>query len=116
MALLSHYYQPDLQDGIDELSVANWLDVLGDLPQQAVDDAIGEWLREETKRPTPADIRIRAKRRLSRPVVAGGDDAPFGPFAPVEMTPEELAMRKRVSDELTNVYKFLRKIPKVSEG
>jgi len=108
LALLSHYFQPDLLDPIDELSMANWIDVLRDLPEQAIDDAIGEWLREKTTRPTPAHIRMSAKRRLVVPSVMPGP----APFAALDVPADELERREKVCAEMTNVYKFLRPMPR----
>ena len=105
--MLSHFYQPDMPPEIEQMGIANWIDVLGDLPKQAVDDAITEWLRGETKRPTPADIRLRAKRRIAQPELSKPDDSPF---RPLDVSPEELARRRDVGETMANVYKFLRKI------
>lgn len=79
MALLSHYYQPQVDEGIDELAMTDWIMALGDIPQQAVADACQDWLRNETRRPTPADIRRKAEARIERPAPPSEEAEPFAP-------------------------------------
>lgn len=65
-ALLSHYYQPEVSDEADMLMLADWLDALSDLPQEAVERAIRERiLSAERARPLPGEIRARAKAFLA---------------------------------------------------
>lgn len=98
MALLSHYYQPDTPAGIDELAMAQWIAALGDLPRQAIEYATMEWIRNERKRPTPADIRGRAQARIEPRTPPPPDDDEW-PFAPRTAIPPEEMERRRVTAE-----------------
>lgn len=65
-ACLSLYYQPAVSEAVDVLALTSWLDVLGGIPQAAIEQAFGDWERNETHRPTPAHIRARALARLAK--------------------------------------------------
>lgn len=113
MALLSHYYQPEVPAGVDELAMADWISVLGDLPQEAVTGAIQEWLRDETRRPTPAGIRKLALARIERPrpVVFTTPFAP-APRGDMVVPDEELARRREVAERARAEFPMLKRIPK----
>lgn len=106
LSLLSHYYQPTIPEGIDELAAADWIAALADLPQRAIDDAAMEWIRNEERRPSPAAIRKRAMARLCRPQKqAGGGEYPF---APNVISEDELRRRREMQGRLSEAYPFLR--------
>ncbi len=68
LAMQSHFYLPDLSPEIEALAMADWIAVLGDVPQAAIEQAIGERLRSpERARPTPGEIRERALARVEMP-------------------------------------------------
>lgn len=77
----SHFYLPDLSPEIEALAMADWIAVLGDVPQAATDQAVAERLRSSDRtRPTPGEIRERALARVEtlEPEWNAGDK-PFGP-------------------------------------
>lgn len=110
LSLLSHYYQPLVEEGIDELAMTDWIGALGDIPQAAIDGAAAEWVRDEEKRPTPAGIRKRALARLEPrkpPPIPDDDEWPFGP----EVVPsEELERRREMQEKLRREYPMLKRI------
>lgn len=64
-ALLSHFYQPSVSDEEYRMIMADWRDVLGDIPAQAIEDAIRIRLRSADRtRPTPGEIRQLAMGRI----------------------------------------------------
>lgn len=61
--LLSHYFVPDRAVPLAAAAFGDWIDILGDLPRDAVQEACLKWLRTEPrKRPGPGDIRELALR------------------------------------------------------
>ena len=61
--LLTHYYIVDMPKELAGAALRDWVDVLGDLPQHAIQEACLKWLRMESrKRPGPGDIRELAMR------------------------------------------------------
>ena len=58
--MLSLYPPPFVSDEIDLMAAGIWLDVLGSIPQAAIEAACREWERSEERRPSPAAIRKRA--------------------------------------------------------
>lgn len=110
-AMLSLYFQPVLSDETDLMAATIWLDVLGDIPQAAIEQACREWERDQEKRPTPAGIRKRALARIIKPETDQADRG--GPFEPT-VTPEtELDRRRKQQAELQKQFPMLRKIPRV---
>jgi len=65
MTLLSHYYQPDTDPAVVRAMAADWWDVLGAFPRDAIERACREWLREGTRRPAPGEIRALVVRELA---------------------------------------------------
>lgn len=65
MTLLSHGYIPDIDGPLDDAVTADWMHVLSDQPQWAIQKACLDWLAEpgpegrRKPRPQPADIRQR---------------------------------------------------------
>ena len=59
--LLSHYWTANEDAALREAQLSDWLDDLGEFPAAVVKEAIAEWRRGQTKRPTPADIRSICK-------------------------------------------------------
>ena len=106
-AMLSHYYRPEISEEADLLAAASWIDVLGDLPQDATDQACSEWERNEEKRPTPAGIRKRALARVvkSEPPVA--DNATF---PPVVVDADELERRREMQAKLRREFPMLKQM------
>ncbi len=92
LAMQSHFYQPDLSPEIEALAMADWIAVLGDVPQAAIEQAIGERIRaRERARPTPGEIRERALARVTKPTLAVADNVTF---PPVVVDAEELERRR----------------------
>jgi len=109
ISLLSHYYQPELAIGLDELVMADWISALGDIPQQAIADAASEWIRDQDRRPTPSAIRRRALALLREPDRVQGED-PSGPFAPQVVSKEEVGRRRKNQAEYQRLFPKLRRI------
>jgi len=113
MALLSHYYKPNMPDGIEELAMTDWIDALQGFPQMAVDDAVREWLRGETRRPTPADLRRRCAARVDKPKPQIPEDQ--RPFKPVVVTDEQLERRRTVSAKMAEIHSILKHCTSTSQ-
>lgn len=104
-ASLSLYYRPDVSDEVDLLAHQLWLDVLSDLPQDALEQAFGEWERKQTHRPSPAHIRELAERRIETLDQAPrAEDYPFGPNV---ITADELEHRRRIAAEMAEWHPML---------
>ncbi len=106
-AILSHYYQPNISEEADLLSAATWIDVLRDIPKEAVDQAFYEWVRNEEKRPTPAGIRKRALARVVGPPPIIADNATF---PPVVVGADELERRREMQTKLRREFPMLNRI------
>lgn len=65
---LSHYYQAQGPDPVLEAMMEDWVEVLRDLPQRAVELAVWERLRsDDRRRPIPGEIRRAARRYINFP-------------------------------------------------
>ena len=108
-ALLSHYFQPNISDEADLLAAATWIDVLGDIPKDAVDQAFCEWERTEEKRPTPAGIRRLALTRVAKPEPPEADKGAWD--GRDDIIPEaELARRRAMQKKLRENFPMLRRM------
>lgn len=65
-ALLHHYWMPEMSRGVAEAVAADWQEVLGGYPKAVIRAACEDWLRAETRRPTPADIRKLCQDHMPR--------------------------------------------------
>ena len=106
-ALLSIYYRPELSEEADLLATMTWIDVLKDVPQSALEQAFGEWERNEERRPTPAGIRKRALARVQQHEAPQDDDRPF---APVVVPEKELARRRASQSVYQAAFPSLRRV------
>ena len=59
--LLSHYYVVSSSQALNTAIASDWLDALQGIPQGFIERAIKQWRNEQTRKPTPADIRILAR-------------------------------------------------------
>lgn len=65
LAALSHYYIPDMPEGIIAAMAEDWCCDLKEFPAWAIVNAFMEWRRGETRRrPTPGDIRAKCQVQL----------------------------------------------------
>jgi len=104
---MSHFYQPEISPEIEELAMTDWISLLGDIPQAAIEQAVAERLRSDNRgRPLPGEIRQRALAWVEKPPKTDEES----PFRLLDVSPEELARRRDVGAALTNVYRFLHKI------
>lgn len=63
--LLSHYFVASQPQALGAAAFGDWIDILGDLPAAAVQQACLKWLRTEPRRrPGPGDIRELALREV----------------------------------------------------
>ena len=93
------WFKSRFPEGVDELSMADWISTLGDLPQAAIDGAVQDRMRNETRRPTPAHIRQLAKARIEAPKPPPPDDDDM-PFRPVVTDPAELERRREKAQKI----------------
>ena len=106
-ATLSLYFRPDLSEEADLLAAATWVDCLIGIPREALEQAFGEWERNEERRPTPAAIRKRALARIT-PKKLPEDDG--SPFKPVVVPPEELERRRKMQPVYAGILPSLRRV------
>ena len=108
--LMLHFWQDNIDIEARALLIADWFEVLKDVPAEAVERAISERLKmDDRRKPIAGEIRKRALEMVDRQARPNLGDAPF---AALDVPPEELERREQVGEELANVYKFLRPIPK----
>ncbi len=67
-AMQVSFYQPEMSDEVAALAMSDWITILGDIPQAAIERAFTGWLTSEDRRPTPAAIRKRALAHVTAPV------------------------------------------------
>ncbi len=87
---MSHYWTADDHPAVRQAQIEDWLEDLCEFGVELVRFACADWRRSQTRRPTPADIRLLAiaehRRRNPTP------DPPYiPPPAPRERTPEDIA-------------------------
>ena len=91
-ALLAHFFQRDDPEAISLLVMADWIDALSDVPQEAIQQAIAERIRQSDRRkPIPGEIRERALARIRKPYVK-----PEAVVGPVLLTTEEFERRQQI--------------------
>lgn len=62
MTLLQHYYQPDAHNEVKEAAFHDWVSLLSDFSQRAIEHACGSYLQDQPRRrPTPGDIIRRCE-------------------------------------------------------
>lgn len=60
--LLSHYFQPDNPQDVQEAAIDDWIEALSPFSQPAIDNACRRYLHNQPRRrPTPGDIRAAAQ-------------------------------------------------------
>lgn len=67
MTLLSHYWRDDDPVELTAAIGKDWADVLEGLPQEFINRACIQFLREETRKPKPSDIYRRALAMMPKP-------------------------------------------------
>jgi len=55
--LLSHYFQATTNSDINQMVGTDWIDCLAVFPNECIKEAVNWWRDNETKKPTPANIR-----------------------------------------------------------
>lgn len=79
------------------MMLADWIDALSELPQEAVKRAIRERVKSgDRARPLPGEIRERAKAFIAQ-AEREPEPAPFAP--PPPLTAEQLARRREIAAE-----------------
>lgn len=59
--LLSHYYQPDTPQEVEEAAMDDWIEILLPFRQRDIERACSGYLRDQPRRrPSPGEIRARA--------------------------------------------------------
>ena len=64
--LLSHFYREDLPQSHVEAIARDWIAVLEDYPQWAIENARIEWLKTSDKKPKPSNIRQLCDEQIGR--------------------------------------------------
>ncbi len=88
--LLNHYWTADDDPAMRRVQAEDWINDLVEFEAEDVQNACREWRQNQTRRPTPADIRLLAiaEHRRRNPV----PDPPYiPPPAPRNRTPEDIA-------------------------
>ena len=67
LTLLSHFWREDDPVELTAAIGKDWADVLEGLPQEYIDRACIQYLREENRKPKPADIYRRARDLMPAP-------------------------------------------------
>lgn len=72
--LLSHYYQPDNPAEVRDGAIDDWVELLAPLSRQSIEHACSAWLKDQPRRrPSPGDIRAKARGYSTAPGQAQGD-------------------------------------------
>ncbi|MFK7942664.1 MAG: hypothetical protein AB8B85_07115 [Paracoccaceae bacterium] len=110
MTLLKHFYEPDEPDEIFDLRMGDWIDVLADLPQAAIEHAVKERLWEDSRtRPTPGEIRARALKHIKPTSKPSNEPPAFGPSGTPVLTLEDAErIRAEVDAERSRVAAKIR--------
>lgn len=91
--------------------MTDWIAALGDIPQQAIEQAVTERMRADNRaRPTPGEIRHRALARVEQPC-----SSEPRPFEPVVVSEEELQRRREMQGKIRAEFPMLKRIT-TSEG
>lgn len=70
VALLSHYFVPDIPPEAQLVALADWVRLLSPFPQWAVQAAVDEWLsRPGRQKPMPGDIIAACRWRVEEPAL-----------------------------------------------
>jgi len=88
--------------------MADWIAVLGDIPQVAIEQAVAERIRSlGRERPTPGEIRERALARVAMPELVRSDPAPFAPSVAPEA---ELDRRRAMVAQVAREFPMLKRM------
>lgn len=105
--LMSHYWTANEDPRLRKAQAEDWLEDLAEFHEGIVGEACRDWRQEQTRRPTPADVRQLC--------LAATD--PYEPPAPrhVPSTPEtpaqvaaRIAKRQRVGEKFGELAQMLR--------
>lgn len=78
--LLRHFWEARMSEAEETMMMADWLDALDHLPQEAIEMAIRGLIRSPSRhRPTPGEVRARAEAYVAKPALAKPAPQPFGP-------------------------------------
>ncbi|WP_372393833.1 hypothetical protein ABMY26_00730 (plasmid) [Azospirillum sp. HJ39] len=70
IALLSHYFVPDIPQQAQVAALGDWIMLLARYPQWAVQAAVVEWLdRPGRQKPMPGDIAAGCRWRVAEPAL-----------------------------------------------
>jgi hypothetical protein len=104
--LLSHYWTANDDPAIRHLQAADWLHDLEEFPLGAIEIALGTWRLNQTRRPTPADIRkqiLPEAVALPPPTVTHG----YAPFPQPKLTSEQ---RRKLRHAQLPFWALLRRV------
>ena len=96
-AMQVSFYQPAMSDEVAALSMSDWITILGDIPQVAIERACTELLTTEDRRPTPSAIPKRALAHSHTPTTPL-EQAPIPTIEPP--TADELQRRRDIALEM----------------
>ena len=63
--LLGHFFVPDLPVAAQTALLVDWVEVLAEFPWWAIEEASREWLKSQTRKPTPGDIAKLCRAAVS---------------------------------------------------
>lgn len=109
--LLNYGWQRELSEAEETMMVADGIDILGDIPQQAIERAARSWLadRGTFEQVNWGDIRKRATTVLAPKAPPVPDDDEW-PFKPAVISAEELQRRREMAARLAEVYPALKRV------
>lgn len=67
--LLQHFYTKDLPENVQTAIAQDWMMVLSDMPQWAIEKARIDFLKNNNRRPSPNEIRDLCVKAMSKDVV-----------------------------------------------
>ena len=100
--LMNHYWTAADPPAVRQAQLDDWLEDLVEFGPELVRLACVEWRQENSRRPTPADIRllaIREQRRRAPP--------PLPPPPPPEFPPPTEAEKRAVSELVAQITRSL---------
>lgn len=69
LALLAHYWMPDMSETLQQAVGNDWANVLGKMPRQAIEAACREYLSTDTRaRPTPGQVLKLAEAEIAEQI------------------------------------------------
>jgi hypothetical protein len=105
---LKHFYEKAVSPDIEKALIVDWINDLKDFPEIEIRDAMDQYRRTDTRKPSPASVRNIIMQNnqfyLTQLTQAKKELRDYTP--PVEKTPEQKA---RVDEMVKNLFKEIQK-------